>query len=94
MKQGDNVNMNRETQHFGPGNEPPGGTSHLYRKKTTVRMWPMVEAFTCSNREGRNLEGKPGDFLAEDGYGGYYPIGAEFHSANYERASPEGQEGQ
>jgi len=54
-----------------------------YRKKTMVRLVEMNEPFLCSSREG-DLQGNPGDFLAEDGHGGFYPISAEFHRNNYE----------
>ena len=69
--------------HYGLGSTLPF-PRNLYRKKTTVEMVKMHEPFTCTNREGHNLQGQAGDYLAEDGHGGFYPISAEFHAANYE----------
>ena len=74
-------------EHFGPGDSLPSG-ARLYRKKTVVSLVKMNEPFLCSNREGRNLQGQTGDYMAEDGHGGFYPISAEFHAANYELAEP------
>lgn len=37
------------------------------------------------NRENEANHGKAGDYLAPDGYGGYYVIGKEFYDNNYER---------
>lgn len=54
-----------------------------YKKKTVVRLVKMDDPFVCESREGV-LQGQPGDFLAEDGHGGFYPISAEFHANNYE----------
>ena len=68
---------------FNKGDAAPLGGSQ-FRKKTIVRMWgPMAEPFECQSREG-TLTGQPGDYLAQDGHGGFYPISAEFHAANYE----------
>lgn len=59
------------------------GDVKWYRKKTIVPMVQMDEPFICESREGL-LEGQAGDFVAEDGHGGFYPISAEFHANNYE----------
>ena len=80
------MSVTQRVKHFGVNDAPPEGEWLPYRKKTVVRMIKMTEPFQCSNREGRMLHGKAGDFLAMDGYGGYYPIGPEFHAANYEIA--------
>ena len=69
--------------HFGTGDDMPEG-ARAYRKKTMVRMVRMDAPFTCDSREGRRLRGRAGDFLAEDGHGGFYPVSARFHAANYE----------
>ena len=76
-------------KHFGKGDPTPETAPGLYRKTTTVRMWPMDEPFICTNREGENMQGVAGDFLVEDGYGGYYPCGGEFHAKNYESVNQE-----
>ncbi len=60
---------------------PEGGA--LYQKKTQVRMWRQDDEFRCESREG-TLVGQPGDYLVEDGHGGFYPVSAEFHEENYE----------
>jgi len=72
-------------KHFKSGDQMPEGAKP-YKKKTIVSLVKMAEPFICDSREGRRLEGKAGDFLAEDGHGGFYPISAEFHEANYEQA--------
>ena len=74
--------------HFGHGDPRPRPEGwRTYRKKTIVYMiGPMEEPFTCDSRERKGLQGQPGDYVAEDGHGGYYPISAEFHAANYEPA--------
>lgn len=69
-------------KRFNKGDAAPDGGS-LFRKATTVRMWRQAEPFECESREG-TLTGQPGDWLAQDGHGGFYPISAEFHAANYE----------
>ena len=70
---------------FSQGDAPPEG-GDLFRKKTIVRMWgPMTEPFICESREG-TLRGYVGDFVAQDGHGGFYPISAAFHAEHYERA--------
>lgn len=69
-------------KHFTIGDRLPTGAK-TYRKKTIVPLVKMNEPFIRDNREGRRLEGKAGDFIAEDGHGGFYPISAEFHAANY-----------
>lgn len=53
-----------------------------FQKVTQVAMRKMFTPFKCESREG-TLEGKPGDFVVEDGHGGFYPVSAEFHAANY-----------
>ena len=70
---------------FKRGDPPPQDGWTCYRKKTVVSMLRMAEPFRCETWEGW-LEGKPGDFLVHDGYGGYYLCGAEFHATNYEPA--------
>lgn len=67
---------------FHKGDEPPSGGA-LWKKKTIVRMWQIDEPFLCESREGE-LIGEPGDFVCEDGHGGFYPISAEFHGKNYQ----------
>ena len=69
-------------KRFNKGDARPEGRWMPYRKTTTVQMMRMDEPFVCECREG-TLEGQPGDFMAEDGHGGYYPVSAEFHAANY-----------
>ena len=54
-----------------------------YRKHKAVKLVHMDVDFTCASREGM-LEGKAGDYLAQDGHGGFYPISAEFHAEHYE----------
>ena len=72
------------TQRFYQGQDIPIGGA-LYHKKSLTRMWgPISKPFECESREGV-IDGQAGDWLAEDGYGGFYPIGAEFHATNYER---------
>ena len=72
---------------FMKGQAHPQGMK-LFRKKTITPMaGPMSEPFRCESREG-TLEGQVGDFVAEDGHGGFYPISAEFHAANYEACEP------
>jgi hypothetical protein len=67
--------------------QPDGGT--MFRKKTIVRMWgPATEPFECESREGV-LAGQVGDYVASDGHGGFYPISAQFHAANYIGAAEE-----
>ena len=73
-------------KHFGIGDALPNGEKN-YKKKTIIRLVQMEVAFTCDNREGHHLQGQVGDFLAEDGHGGFYPISAEFHLENYELVS-------
>ena len=73
--------------HFGVGDALPEG-ARRYKKKTIVLLVKMDTPFTCDSREGHNLVGQAGDFLAEDGHGGFYPISVEFHADNYkEQAS-------
>lgn len=69
-------------QQFKQGDAAPEG-GREYRKKTVVRMWKQEEPFRCESREGI-MDGQAGDFLAQDGHGGYYPISAQFHEKNYE----------
>lgn len=70
-------------KHFGIGDELPTNAKQ-YRKISIVEMVKMGEPFTCDSREGHKLKGKTGDFLTEDGHGGFYPVSADFHAANYE----------
>ena len=70
-------------KHFGLNDAPPQGIWLAYRKTAVVQMLRMTEPFTCTNREDEKMIGQPGDFLVLDGYGGYYPCGAEFHAENY-----------
>ncbi len=72
-------------KHFGVGDTMPEG-ARGYKKKTVVWLLKMDEPFTCDNREGNHMQGQAGDFLADDGQDGFYPISAEFHTANYEDA--------
>lgn len=68
---------------FKQGCPTPEFHSALYRKVMIVRLWKMPEPFECESEEGEIDSGGAGDFLAEDEYGGFYPISAEFHSDNY-----------
>ena len=72
-------------KHFGPGDTLPEGEER-FKKKTVVEMVRMTEPFTCTNREGHNLQGQAGDFLVPDGHSGFYPVSAQFHADNYEPA--------
>ncbi len=54
------------------------------RKRTVVRMWQLGQPFECESREGV-LYGQIGDWLAEDGHGGFYPISNQFHEDNYDQ---------
>jgi len=69
---------------FKQGDEMPLGAKE-YRKHATAMMLEMHQTFTCHSREGV-LDGQPGDFLVEDGHGGFYPVSAEFHKNNYVEA--------
>lgn len=71
-------------KEFNKGDQLPDGAKR-YRKKTIVPMVKMDEHFVCQSREG-TLTGNPGDFVVEDGHGGFYPVSAEFHANNYEEA--------
>lgn len=73
---------------FSKGDAMPEGATG-YKKKTVVQLLKIMEPFVCDSREGNSLEGQAGDFLASDGHGGFYPISAEFHAANYEECSDE-----
>jgi len=75
-------------KHFGVNDALPAGAKR-YRKTAIATMVKMDEPFTCDNREGHNLQGYAGDFLVPDGHGGFYPVSAQFHAANYESAEPE-----
>lgn len=77
-------------KHFGFEDDcPPIEEATYWRKHAITRMWEMDKPFLCTNREGKDMRGKAGDFLAEDGYGGFYPIGSKFHKENYEHAEKE-----
>ena len=76
--------MSETKNHFGFESPGPGTGWKSYRKKTVVQMLRMDEPFTCTNREGENMQGFPGDYLVPDGYGGWYPVGSKFHEENYE----------
>jgi hypothetical protein len=69
-------------RQFKQGDASPEGGAQ-FRKKSIVRMWRIDEPFECQSREGV-LKGQPGDYVAQDGHGGFYPISADFHRANYE----------
>ena len=69
-------------KYFTIGDNLPDGAK-MYRKKTVVPLVKMDEPFLCDSRESFRLQGQAGDFIAEDGHGGFYPISAEFHAANY-----------
>jgi hypothetical protein len=72
-------------RHFGVGDPRPEGEWKRYRKVAiTEIMGPMTEEFTCDARERKGYKGQPGDFVAEDGHGGYYVISGDFHRENYE----------
>ena len=75
--------MNQQP-HFGPGDAPPPGDWRKYRKTAVSDMLKMNGDFTCTNREGESMQGRVGDYLVPDGYGGYYACGSEFHAKNYE----------
>jgi hypothetical protein len=67
------------------GEVPDTKAWKTYRKKTIVPMQQINQPFKAMSREGL-LTGKPGDFLAEDGHGGYYIVSKQFHEKNYESA--------
>lgn len=67
---------------------PEGGKE--YFKPKPVTLVKMDEDFECESREGI-VKGKAGDFLAEDGHGGFYPISAEFHEKNYREVNSTGE---
>ena len=67
---------------FKKGDSFPDGAKR-YRKATITPMLKMDKPFECESREG-TLSGQAGDFLVEDGHGGFYPVSAEFHEKNYE----------
>src|SRR5260221_1444067 len=71
------------------GDAPPDG-GDLFVKKTQTRMWKQSEPFSCQSREG-TLVGQPGDWLAQDGHGGFYPISDEVHPAEYVGAKEAGK---
>ena len=73
----------KNTKHYGIGDKLPDNFK-LYKKKNAVKLVKMDHDFTCTNKEGHDLHAKKGDYLAEDGHGGFYPISAEFHKNNYE----------
>ena len=68
---------------YGQDDTRPDGDWKTYRKTATAEMLKMDEPFLCTNREAEEMTGQAGDFLTADGYGGYYPCGAEFHAENY-----------
>ena len=72
-------------KQFKHDEQPPEGDWVNYKKTAIVPLLKMDEPFECHSREGV-LKGQAGDFLAQDGHGGYYPISAKFHEANYEQA--------
>lgn len=71
---------------FDHGDPRPAGNWRRYRKVTVLRMLKMDEPFETVSREGESKIGQPGDFLVEDGFGGYYPVEAGFHEKNYREA--------
>ena len=73
---------------FSKGQPKPDLEWGQYRKKTIVDMARIDEPFECESREG-TLRGQPGDYLAQDGHGGYYPVSVEFHRENYEAVGSE-----
>lgn len=75
------MNEDAPKNYFAKGDAMPEG-GKLYRKATVVPLVKMPWDFTTESREG-TMDGKAGDFIAEDGHGGFYPISAEFHAANY-----------
>lgn len=68
--------------HFAKGADRPPGDWRPYRKFAVVNMLRMEQPFTCESREG-TLQGQPGDFLVEDGHGGFYVISPEAHALTY-----------
>ncbi len=69
--------------HYKQGHDFPGYGAKEYRKHKTAMLVKMTTEFECDSREG-TLRGQVGDYLAQDGHGGFYPISAEFHAENYE----------
>jgi hypothetical protein len=69
-------------QHFKQGGPGLPADTPKFQKVTQVAMLKQTESFSCESREG-TLHGVPGDYLVEDGHGGFYPVSAEFHAANY-----------
>lgn len=69
-------------KHFRIGDKLPEGVQ-LFKKNTVVEMVQIHEPFTCDNREAQAFRAQAGDFLVQDGHGGFYPVSAEFHAANY-----------
>jgi len=67
---------------FNQGDELPK-IAMPFRKHAIAMLVEMDKEFVCESREG-TLTGQPGDYLAADGHGGFYPISAEFHEKNYE----------
>ena len=73
-----------DLRQFTRGGDPlPGGD--MFVKHRPVRLWRVPQFFICWTREGV-MQGRPGDWVGEDGAGGYYPIAADFHAANYVKA--------
>lgn len=66
------------------GDPRPEGEWKTYRKTQTAEMMLLTEPVSAVNRENVEARGQPGDYLVEDGYGGYYVCGKEFHDENYE----------
>ena len=73
--------------HYKQGHDFPGARANEYRKHKTAMLVKMDTPFDCESREG-TLRGQVGDYLAQDGHGGFYPISAEFHAENYEEVTP------
>ncbi len=71
-------------KYFNSRDARPKGEWASYDTVVSVTMLKMDEAFVCSQKEGRALQGQPGDFLAHGADGVYYPVSAEDCEANYE----------
>ncbi len=71
-------------KYFNSRDARPKGEWASYDTVVSVTMLQQDEAFLCVQKEGRPLQGQPGDFLVHGADGVYYPVSAEDCEANYE----------
>ncbi len=71
-------------KYFNSRDARPKGEWASYDTVVNVTMLQMDEAFLCVQKEGRPLQGQPGDFLVHGADGVYYAVSAEDCEANYE----------